>query len=148
VGDCLEDQRFAANGNAEQRTTGGLLVWRKADNWTAFTDGFRTWLNGPAGLQVRLNTTRFAWEGDAIAMQGNAFLPADKVVSVGTTLYWLNLDPEAHDVIAADLSFESPVLNPGESWSFTFAQPGTFAYFCDLHANMAATVTVTPESAG
>src|SRR5688500_6285816 len=31
VGECLEDERFnPANGNAEQRTTGGLLVWRKA----------------------------------------------------------------------------------------------------------------------
>src|SRR6266542_1417260 len=41
VGDCLENERFnPANQNAEQQTTGGLLVWRKADNWTAFTDGF------------------------------------------------------------------------------------------------------------
>src|ERR671932_387276 len=62
VGDCLEDQRFAANGNAEQRTTGGLLVWRKADNWTAFTDGFRTWVNGPYGLLMRRNDERFWWE--------------------------------------------------------------------------------------
>ena len=63
VGECLEDQRFAANGNAEQLTTRGLLVWRKADNWTAFTDGFRTWLNGPYGLQQRLNSERYEWEG-------------------------------------------------------------------------------------
>ena len=62
VGACLENQRFAANGNAEQRTTGGLLVWRKQDNFTAFTDGYRTWVNGPQGLQVRLNTESFAWE--------------------------------------------------------------------------------------
>ena len=62
VGTCLEDQRFAANGNAEQQTTGGLLVWRKQDNFTAFTDGYRTWVNGPQGLQVRLNTESFAWE--------------------------------------------------------------------------------------
>ena len=57
VGTCLENQRFnPENGDALQRTTGGLLVWRKADNWTAFTDGYRTWLNGPHGLQARLNT--------------------------------------------------------------------------------------------
>ena len=60
VGDCLEDERVnPANGDALQRTTGGLLVWRKADNWTAFTDGYRTWVNGPLGLQQRLNTERF-----------------------------------------------------------------------------------------
>lgn len=62
VGACLENQRFSANGNAEQRTTRGLMVWRKADNWTAFTDGYRTWINGPNGVVQRLNTERFAWE--------------------------------------------------------------------------------------
>ena len=66
VGDCLENERFNAdNGNAEQKTSGGLLVWRKADNWTAFTDGRTTWLNGPLGLQSRPNGERLAWEAPA-----------------------------------------------------------------------------------
>ena len=64
VGECLESQHHGANGDAIQQTTGGLLVWRKADNWTAFTDGYRTWINGPNGLVQRLNTERFAWEAD------------------------------------------------------------------------------------
>ena len=65
VGDCLEDEHFnVENGNAEQRTTGGLLVWRKIDNFAAFTDGGTTWVNGPNGLQSRPNTERFAWERD------------------------------------------------------------------------------------
>ena len=56
VGVCLEDERSnPSNGNAEQRTTGGLLVWRHADNWTAFTDGATTWISGPEGLAVRPN---------------------------------------------------------------------------------------------
>ena len=63
VGECLEDQRFnPVNGDALQQTTGGLMVWRKLDNWTAFTDGYRTWINGPHGLQARLNTETFDWE--------------------------------------------------------------------------------------
>src|SRR5712691_2185446 len=62
VGACLDNQSFSGNGDAVQHTTGGLLVWRKADNWTAFTDGYRTWVNGPYGLQQRLNTERFGWE--------------------------------------------------------------------------------------
>ena len=64
VGSCLEGEQHATNGDALQRTTGGLLVWRKADNWTAFTDGYRTWVNGPAGLAERLNSQRFAWEAN------------------------------------------------------------------------------------
>ena len=64
VGDCLANERYSANGDSLQQSTGGLLVWRKADNWTAFTDGYRTWINGPNGLQQRLNTERFDWEPD------------------------------------------------------------------------------------
>ncbi len=68
VGRCLEDERFnAENGNAEQRTSGGLLVWRKVDNWTAYTDGASTWINGPEGLATRPNTERFAWEKDPVS---------------------------------------------------------------------------------
>lgn len=63
VGQCVENERHnPSNGDALQQTTGGMLAWRKADNWTAFTDGHRTWINGPSGLQQRLNTERFAWE--------------------------------------------------------------------------------------
>ena len=64
VGDCVDNQASGPNGDAVQHTSKGLMAWRKADNWTAFTDGFRTWLNGPLGLAVRLNTERFQWEGD------------------------------------------------------------------------------------
>ena len=62
VGECLENEHYNSIGDSIQHTTGGLLVWRKADNWTAFTDGYRTWINGPNGVEQRLNTERFAWE--------------------------------------------------------------------------------------
>ena len=64
VGDCLQDEWHKPDdGNTLQRTTGGLLVWRKADNWTAFTDGATTWINGPFGLQSRPNGgPLFGWE--------------------------------------------------------------------------------------
>jgi hypothetical protein len=63
VGACIEDEHFnVENGNAEQHTTGGLLVWRQQDNWTAFTDGTTTWINGPAGVVSRANGDRFPWE--------------------------------------------------------------------------------------
>ena len=64
VGACVDNQAFAANGDAQQTTTHGLMAWRKADNWTAFTNGYQTWVNGPAGLQERLNTQRFSFEAN------------------------------------------------------------------------------------
>jgi hypothetical protein len=65
VGTCLEDEHHAVTGDALQQTTDGLLVWRNADNWTAFTDGAHTWVNGPDGLAYRSNQQRFEWEADA-----------------------------------------------------------------------------------
>src|SRR5262249_13860644 len=50
------------NGDGLQQTAYGLLVWRKADNWTAFTNGSMTWINGPLGLQSRPNDQLLDWE--------------------------------------------------------------------------------------
>ena len=72
VGECLDSEHYNAIGDSVQHTTGGLLAWRKADNWTAFTDGYRTWVNGPNGLQQRLNTERFEWEADYAEITGQA----------------------------------------------------------------------------
>ena len=66
VGDCLgNEQHNPETGMTLQDTTNGQLIWRKADNWTGFTGGERTWINGPEGLQQRLNSERFPWEAPA-----------------------------------------------------------------------------------
>jgi len=74
VGLCTENEGHnPLNGDGLQHSTGGLLVWRKADNWTAFTDGYHSWINGPNGLQQRLNTERFSWEAnpDGLTIAGD-----------------------------------------------------------------------------
>jgi Protein of unknown function (DUF4232) len=63
VGNCVANESTnPANGDSLQFTTNGLLVWRKSDNFTAFTDGTQTWVIGPLGLQQRADDQRFAWE--------------------------------------------------------------------------------------
>ncbi|MGI8914326.1 MAG: hypothetical protein ACR2JY_11190 [Chloroflexota bacterium] len=89
IGTCLDDARYDATGDAVQHTEFGLLAWRKADNWTAFTDGYHTWVNGPAGIQERLNSQRFSWEANAdglpIADQPAAVPPAAAAVPIDST---------------------------------------------------------------
>ena len=76
VGDCLENENHDPSDRiTRQQTTGGTLVWHKASNWTGFTDGYRTWVIGPRGLQQRLSIERFAWEPASIAV--GADLEAD-----------------------------------------------------------------------
>ena len=77
VGQPLANEQFNPQmGQATQPTTGGLLVWTKVTNTTAFTDGSTTWIIGPSGLQVRPNSVRFEWEGPD---------PEDLFLDVGTT---------------------------------------------------------------
>ncbi|MCX6021287.1 MAG: class F sortase [Chloroflexi bacterium] len=86
VGDCRTNEYHNAdNGDGLQETAGvnnqgGLMVWRKADNWTAYTDGGSTWLIGPNGLQRRPNDRRFSWEpnpeGLPVVGGGQAAAPA------------------------------------------------------------------------
>ncbi len=79
---------------------------------------------------------------NVIPMQDRQFTVPEITVPAGTTLTWVNLDGEEHDVISDDSSVLSPIIEPGQSWSFTFTVPGTFHYICDLHANMEGTVIV------
>jgi len=65
VGTCLSRRIFAPGGDVLQYTTNGLMVRRKSDNWTAFTDGHTTWIDGPRGLVSRPNSERFPWERDS-----------------------------------------------------------------------------------
>ena len=70
VGDCLKNENHdPRDGITRQVTTRGVLLWDKATNWTAFTDGPRTWVNGPTGLQERLSIERFDWEPASIAAE-------------------------------------------------------------------------------
>lgn len=74
VGDCLDNESYNPNnGDALQHTTNGLLNWRKADNWTAFTDGYQTLVNGPCGIEERLNSQRYPWEASGFDVNGQRF---------------------------------------------------------------------------
>src|SRR5207253_4197506 len=92
-GGCLENEHHNPdNGDALQQTTGGLLVWRKTDNFTAFTDGYWSWVNGPKGLQRRLNSERFDWEGGGQAAAAAPAAPATAEADCGRASAALTLD--------------------------------------------------------
>jgi plastocyanin len=65
-------------------------------------------------------------------------------VTVGDTVTWTNDDDGVtHTVTAADESFDSGLLAPGESWSYTFTEAGEFEYLCTPHPWMRAKVIVS-----
>jgi plastocyanin len=89
----------------------------------------------------------------ASTLTTDAYSPNPIQVSVGTTVTWTNNDSQPHTVTSGsngqpDNKFNSspnftPLLNPGQTFSFTFTEEGNYPYFCTLHPNMVGTVSVS-----
>lgn len=78
-----------------------------------------------------------------VEISGFAFNPPTLEVSVGTTVTWTNKDSTAHTVTSDDgTSFQSGKMDPGATFSYTFDTAGTYAYHCEFHAGMKATIVV------
>jgi plastocyanin len=71
-----------------------------------------------------------------------AYLPATVTVSAGQTVQFVQDDQTPHTVSAADKSFDSGNLDLHQTWSHTFAKPGTYAYSCSYHPAMKGAVVV------
>jgi plastocyanin len=80
----------------------------------------------------------------AATVVDNRFQPATLSIGVGTTVTWTNAGTNLHTLTSADGLFESGALQPGQTFSYTFSQPGTFQLICRQHRlnGMAAKVIV------
>ena len=77
-----------------------------------------------------------------------AFAPQRIVVQAGTTVTWTNADDAPHTVVSITKLFKLSALDTEDKFSFTFATPGTYEYFCSLHPHMTGTVVVEAAAAG
>jgi len=84
--------------------------------------------------------------------------PPMMFVTVGDTVTWYNDDKEGHTVTSGEGSgrygwmrdnfgtpddyFDSGRFMPGEYWSYTFEESGTFSYFCTIHPWMEGVIVV------
>jgi plastocyanin len=66
-----------------------------------------------------------------IYIQDDGFRPKEINVKAGTTVSWINRDPEYHCVISDTHLFRSNLLALGQMFSYTFNEPGTYAYYSD-----------------
>ena len=82
-----------------------------------------------------------------VAIQDFYFPPAQITIQPGTTVTWTNKGKAPHTVTADDGSFDSERLEPGQSFSHTFQNPGTVTYHCEIHPYMKGSVVVSGSSA-
>lgn len=72
--------------------------------------------------------------GTDVTMVEVKYRPQTLRVRVGDTVTWANLDEFEHTVTSDEGAFDSGLLGGGQTWSFTFSQPGTYRYHCTPHA--------------
>jgi len=76
------------------------------------------------------------------------YLPLNLEISSGTTVSWVNDDSVPHNIQSLDVSgnvidwFNSPPLNTGDKFEFTFEEPGVYNYYCSFHPWRVGSVTV------
>lgn len=83
----------------------------------------------------------------AVPIRQYAYQPATMTIRVGDTVTWTNEDQAPHDVVtsAGPAALQSPMLETGQSWTYTFTVAGTYSYYCSIHPDMRAQITVLPE---
>jgi plastocyanin len=86
------------------------------------------------------------------------FDPSNIAILIGTEVTWINEDETQHTVTSGNLTnlgtdgiydgrFYSGVLGSGDSFSYTFDEPGMYSYFCSPHPWMTGFVIVEDQDA-
>jgi plastocyanin len=79
-----------------------------------------------------------------VTINNFTFTPKELTVKAGATIVFRNRDDIPHSVVGTKGEFHSKALDTGDSFSFTFAKAGSYAYSCGLHPQMQGRIVVTP----
>ena len=132
-GQCAGDEQHLANGDMVQSSTAGMFVFRQTSHTPAFTDGYRTWVLGPLGLQSRLNAERFPWEGGGTtsAVLGASYAPTrGPALQVVNTTIGAGSGPLRFDVTGAGFRPNESVTITG---SYSPLQAGPPPHACQTY---------------
>lgn len=104
----------------------------------------------PTTEQAAATTEQAAATDQVVTIETFIFDPDPLTVPAGTTVTFENLDGTVHTVTAGTREapererFDAP-LEEGATFEHTFDEPGTFAYFCDIHSGPGMTGEVVVE---
>jgi plastocyanin len=70
------------------------------------------------------------------------YKPVTIAVKKGGHVKWTNSDAAAHTATADNRSFDTQTIDKGKAKTVAMTTAGTFAYHCDFHPFMKATIVV------
>ena len=97
--------------------------------------------NPPASSPSTQTQTPSTGQTQTISIKNFTFNPAVLNIKAGETVVWTNNDTAPHQIKSA--TFNSDVLNQGNTFSFTFSTAGSFDYSCAIHPSMTGKIVVT-----
>jgi plastocyanin len=106
-------------------------------------------LSGNGTAQASTSQDKTVFGVTHVYMRHDLFSPERIQVVLGTTVTWTNQDTVPHNVTFAPVvmsssnNWESGLLSPGQSFSYTFTSQGTFQYHCQEDPGMVGVVIVT-----
>ena len=77
-----------------------------------------------------------------IDQKGFRFLPHVTVVQTGSSIRFLNNDPEPHNVYSPEGRYNLGTWPTGDTKDYTFKKPGIYSQLCNIHPDMLAYVVV------
>lgn len=82
----------------------------------------------------------------SVTQRDRTFLPPVIAAPVGSTVNFPNQDTIFHNVfsLSGPEPFDLGLYRAGDSRSRTFAQPGTYRVFCNIHPQMTALMVIVP----
>ena len=78
----------------------------------------------------------------AIEISDFDYAPRDATVPVGAKVTWTNRDGAPHSATDVDGDWDTGLFKKGESRAVVFDAPGTYTYYCTIHPQMTASLTV------
>jgi YVTN family beta-propeller protein len=101
--------------------------------------------NAPRKIVVQPAAAKAAAAGGgAVSIANFAFVPSPITIPVGASVTWSNDDGAPHALAFADGAQASDLLLPGQRFTRSYAEAGTFDYVCSVHPYMTGKVTVRP----
>ncbi len=118
-----------------------LLVGIVASAGMAFGRGHMGGMMG-GGTNSSSATVTTGGTANTVDIRDFAFSPGNLQVPVGATVTFTNYDSAPHTATAKDGSWDTGILNQGQSKTITFEKAGDYTYYCKVHPNMVARLRV------
>ncbi len=98
----------------------------------------------PAATATTAPTTpTTAASGNAVKIVNFGFSPATLTIKAGASVTWTNTTTSTPHTVTSNTGVFDHPMSPGDTFSFTFSQPGTYKYHCMIHPTMTAQIVVT-----